>query len=145
MDDNLGDLVNLLEAADVVTGFNIKGFDIPLLEATIKRKLNLKKVYDVLEWSRIACGWNPGNDYFRYPKGLKLDDHLEGTFGRDSMKTANGADAPLMWQSGKVGTLVSYCLADVKRELKLFQHILSGEPVKTATHGSKKISIEVLS
>lgn len=137
MDDNLPELVELLEAADVVVGFNIEGFDIPLLEATIGRKLNLKNVYDILYWSRRSIGWMPAD---RFPTGLKLDDHLEGTFGKDGMKTAHGAEAPLMFQRGEIGRLTSYCLADVAAELRLFQHIQEEKSVKTATHGSRMIA-----
>lgn len=144
MDDNLEELAKVLEESDVVVGFNIIGFDIPLLEVTLGRKLNLKKVYDILYWSRKSVGFEPGNRYESYPKGLKLDDHLSGTFGDTFMKTANGAEAPKMWQDKKIGTLVSYCLADVRRETALFQHILEGKPVVTKTYGSKMIETSCL-
>lgn len=165
MDDNLPELARRLIGADLVVGFNILGFDLPLLKATLKVRLDehvnanrnlyehgfageaadlldliqrLDHVYhyDLLYWSRRATGWNDGQFF---PKGLKLDDHLLGTFGQGFMKTEHGANAPLLWQAGKLGQLISYCLADVKRERLLFEHVFEGKPVKTAAHGERTL------
>ena len=73
----------------------------------------------------------------QFPRGLKLDDHLLGTFGKEHMKTESGADAPIFYQQGKMGKLISYCLADVKREAKLFKHVWDDKHVNTATHGMR--------
>ncbi len=134
MDDNLSELADLLEKAPLISGFNIIGFDIPLLEATLGRKLNLNKIYDMLEVSRRSVGWSEGK-YF--PKGLRLNDHLSGIF--DDKKTEDGADAPIFWQEKKLGRLISYCVADVHRETKLFAHMQNQGWVKTLTHGQKEI------
>lgn len=142
MDDNIECLFNELENAEIVTGFNIKGFDIPLLEATVGRPFMPKgEVYDMLEWSRRSVGWDQSKPF---PKGLRLDNHLEATFGKENMKTANGAEAPLMWQQNRIGELISYCLADVRRERDLFEHILTGKPVKTEMHGERIIDLPKL-
>ena len=133
MDDNLPELAERLAAADLVTGFNISDFDIPLVRATLKAPdLNLK-VYDPLYWHRQALGGS------KFIKGLKLDDHLYGTFGKEHMKTGNGADAPLWWKGGQIGRLVSYCIDDVKREAKLFDHIWKGLPVTTPLNGTNHL------
>lgn len=141
MEDNLVDLGRRLDTADMVVGFNILGFDVPLLEATLGPKwagiLPHVKTYDLLYWSRVSTGWSPTGG--RFPRGLKLDDHLLGTFGQAHLKTADGAQAPSMWQEGRIGELVSYCLADVKREAMLFKHVWNGLPVKTQEHGDKKL------
>jgi len=135
MDDNLEELVERLNEADLISGFNINGFDIPLLRVTAKTKLNDNlPVYDLLDEVRHAVGYRKGG---RFPSGLKLDDCLLGTFGREHMKTEDGANAPIFWQEGKVGKVVSYCLADVKREAKLFHHVWLGKEVTSAAHGSK--------
>lgn len=126
MDDNIQELGKLLEEADIISGFNIEGFDLPLLEATLGRKLKIKACYDVLKFSRYSVGWKEGG---KFPTGLKLDDHLEATYGKEFMKTAHGAEAPKMWQAGRLGTLVSYCVADVRREKELFLKILKREAI----------------
>ncbi len=141
MDDNLHELCELLNDADLVVGFNIKGFDIPLINATDKAKGLLRgdlKIYDILEYSRRAVGYHNGPNR---PKGMRLDDHLLGTFGQDFMKTQDGADAPLFWQRGELGKLISYCLADVHREAKLFNHIMDHGFVVTPTHGKREVEL----
>lgn len=144
MDDNLGELADQLNRAELVVGFNILGFDLPLLRAELKnQKLEQQirpglPVYDMLEHSRLAAGWKPHQPY---PKGLRLDNHLAGTFGRDMMKTEAGADAPVFWQQKKLGRLVSYCLADVRREAALFRRAWDTGVFRTDTHGEKSIHL----
>lgn len=134
MDDNIHHLGMDLENADIVTGFNIKGFDIPLLEAVLGRQLQFRgMIYDILEHSRNAVGLR------QFAKGLKLDNHLEATFGSEGMKTAHGAEAPIMWQEKRIGELISYCIRDVSCEKRLFNHIALSLPVKTEMHGEKKL------
>lgn len=143
-EDNLGLLITLLNRADMIVGFNIGGFDLPLIYATKPHGDRLNKnlpTYDMLEYSRLSIGWRPGN---KFPTGLKLDNHLEGTFGTSFMKTENGANAPIFWKQGKYGEVINYCLGDVKREKTLFEHVWKGLPVKCVadgvqTHGSRKL------
>lgn len=140
MDDNLPDLVKLLCASDMVAGFNIDGFDIPLLMKTLGadgiplgRHFNGSiHTYDLLYYSRRAVGWKDGD---RYPKGMKLDDHLSATFGPALMKTGSGEKAPALWQERRLGELISYCIADVKRECMLFERAWYGHQISTDTHG----------
>lgn len=140
MDDNIADLAEQLNQAELAVGFNILGFDLPLLNATVPGKLKPRaemNVYDMLEQSRISMGWDPGKRYDKYPVGLKLDNHLRGTFGDNYKKTEAGADAPLFWQRGQLGRLVSYCVADVKRECSLFRHVWDRGEYTTDTHGTR--------
>jgi len=144
LDDNLTDLYTELNAADMVVGFNTLGFDVPLLNATrthshtgeeiIRPDVKLNNHYDMLYWSRRATGWNTSG---RFPSGLKLDEHLKHMFCIE--KTEDGADAPKFYQGGKMGRLISYCIADVARERKLFEHIWDFGFVSTATHGKRII------
>lgn len=139
LEDNLGDFVSLLNRADMISGFNILGFDIPLVIKTPPHGKDMKREfvhYDMLFFSRLSTGWTPGA---RFPTGLRLDNHLESTFGKDFMKTEDGANAPILWQQKKYGRVIDYCLADVKREKTLFEHIWKGLPVKTAAHGTKTL------
>ncbi len=138
MDDNLPELAHRLNTADLVVAFNQLGFDNELVR---KSGLDLKpdsllKNYDMLLESRVAAGWVDGTTR---PKGMRLDDHLEATFGKSSMKTADGADAPGMFQRGEIGKLTSYCLADVAREKKLFEHIWTKGVVRTRAHGERRL------
>lgn len=135
MDDNLHELTERMNDADLVVGFNHVPFDIPLLEAETRRPIRKDNHWDILEHSRRAIGWRPGPGGGKMPHGCKLDNHLLGTFGKDSVKTAHGSEAPLMWKRRELGRLISYCLDDVKREARLFKYAWDHGIVKTDTHG----------
>lgn len=139
MKDNMEELVELLNNADLIVAFNQIQFDNPLLRATgykLKEDSDLKN-YDMLVESRKATGWRPGD---RFPKGLKLDNHLEGTFGVSFMKGGNGADAPKWWQQKLVGKLLNYQIRDIRVEKGLFEHIWEYGYVRTAEHGQKLLA-----
>ena len=138
MFDNLPDLIHRLNSADLITGFNIDGFDIPLLRATpgLPALNVILPTWDMLYWSRRAMGWTP--DKF-FPKNMKLDNHLIGTFGHHEVKTASGAEAPQMYKAKQIGRLVSYCIADVRRERDLFESMIDTGVATTDTHGSHEI------
>lgn len=136
--DNMPAIIERMNRADLIVGFNIIKFDNASLRACgypLKPDAELP-LYDILEHSRKACGWVPGG---RYPSGLKLDNHLEGTFGKAQMKTGAGAMAPVLFQAGKIGELLSYNWCDTKREKALLEHIWMYGHVTTPTHGRKQI------
>jgi DEAD/DEAH box helicase domain-containing protein len=129
-----------LNQADLIVGFNILGFDNELVRAQGGPLLPDDKLkhWDILYYSRLAMGWREGD---RYPKGMRLDDHLKATFGEEFMKTEDGALAPKMWRDGRRGEVVSYCLADVRREKMLFEYIAHNGYASTAEHGRKNFDI----
>lgn len=135
LDDNIELLPKRLNEADLVVGFNIGPFDLPLVKAETGVEIKAK-TYDMLFYSRRSTGWKPGG---RYPSGLKLDNHLEAMFGIANKKTEDAAMAPKMYQDGKWGQLISYCSADVMREKWLFEFMWSQGLVKTHAHGQKEI------
>lgn len=129
-----------LNSADLIVGFNICGFDNELIRAQGGPLApdTMLNHFDMLYYSRVAMGWTPKA---RYPSGMKLDDHLRATFGEKYLKTEDGADAPKMWRDGRRGEIVSYCLADVRREKILFEHMFNTGWAETATHGKKYIDL----
>jgi hypothetical protein len=123
MDDNMDELVSRLnEPNTLIVAFNQKGFDNQVLRADkVLKRTGVRLLedtdlvqFDMLEESRRASGLNS-----KAP-GFKLDDHLK-CCGLPC-KTGDGALAPKMWQDGKVGTLVDYCLNDVSVEKRLFEY-----------------------
>jgi hypothetical protein len=143
-DKDVEQLANRLNDADLVVGFNTTGFDNDVVRSNGGENLlsdHSLKNWDILEHSRRSTGWDPSK---QFPKGMRLDDHLEATFGEGFMKTADGADAPLMFQRGELGKLTSYCLADVRREKTLFEHIVQHGWVKTKMHGQKHIDLSLI-
>lgn len=119
MDDNIAELVDRLNEPDtLVVAFNHVGFDNKLLRASgfaLKPDNDLKN-YDMMLVSKDGAG--AANE--KFAKGFKLDDHLKA-LGMP-MKTGEGAIAPILWQEGKIGAVVDYCLNDVMVERMLFEH-----------------------
>jgi DEAD/DEAH box helicase domain-containing protein len=139
-DDNLGELAEQINSAELVVGFNHIGFDNKLMRASgysVLPDTHLKQ-YDILLASRKAVQERqPGQ---KFPKGLKLDDHLKGMFGESLMKTGHGELAPKLYQEKKWGPLVSYCIADVRRTCMVFEHIWEQQSVTTPMWGKLFVS-----
>ena len=141
LDDNMGDLWEALIKADLVTGYNILSFDLPLLKAEMENWIHrltaqhqmeeeaakmlagleaqyakvLLKSYDMYPEAKAGAGADT------YDKGYRVDDLLRATWGAAAGKTGNGAFAPDLFKAGKQGELISYCIADVQRERRLFE------------------------
>lgn len=123
--DNIQKLVDLLNSADVITGFNIMNFDVPLLSyhaSELDRPLKNSLIsYDMLleSWAGAERAGlkKPG----QHISGFKLDNHLISMLGPDFVKTGEGAMAPALWESGRTGELMDYCLNDAHRERLLFE------------------------
>lgn len=125
-------LIERLNRADLIVGFNHIGFDNNLLRKQghgLKPDAELPN-YDILEHTRRGLGWTEGK---KFPKGCNLDEHLKAMFGM--AKTSNGAEAPKMFQEGRLGELVTYQIADVRRERMVFEHIWLHGTTMTPTNG----------
>src|SRR3990167_9037441 len=137
-DDNLDRMVERINEADLVVGFNIVEFDLPLIAVSAKAQLRpdiAMNCYDMLPVTRRSTGWRAG----RFPSGMKLDDHLLAMYGTAGMKSGHGANAPNLWQEKKLGELCSYVLRDVNREKALFESAWYAGQFATPTHGIKEV------
>lgn len=145
LDDNVMELWELLVDSDMITGFNIVNFDIPLVAAQVinllgpgaTEKINrmaqelVSKSYDIFPVSKEGAGvTNP------FTPGFKLDNHLELMYPH-LMKTADGSEAPAMYKEGRMGELISYCIADVHRERLMFEHCWYAGWLMTKAHTDK--------
>lgn len=135
--NDVQDLCDRLNRADLVVAFNQEGFDLPLLAGSggILGEVNN---YDMLKYSRFSLGWTPKD---RFPSGLTLDNHLEAIFGKENMKTMHGSEAPIEWQKGNAGKVITYCIADVRREKSLLEHIYVTGKISSLAHGQRDIDI----
>jgi hypothetical protein len=77
--------------------------------------------YDILAELWRAKGMDPDN-FSDAHKGHGLDAcaRANGLPG----KNGNGAVAPILWQYGKIGTVIDYCLDDVRLTERLFHTIV---------------------
>lgn len=137
-DDNMEELAQLLNNADLVVGFNQLGFDNNLLRGSGYGLLPDSQLsnYDLLDVSRRAIGWQSG---LNYPRGCKLDNHLEAMFGKDRMKTGNGQMAFDLYAAKKWGALISYNVADVRRTKMVFDHVWTSGTLATVQHGIRTV------
>jgi DEAD/DEAH box helicase domain-containing protein len=140
-EENLDDLKKDFDAADLIVGFNILGFDIPLLKAVGQRvgvefDISKDKVYDL--FADIKYSLNN-----QYPKGWKLNNVAQSSlpFG----KNGNGAEAPGLWQTGQIAKLATYVLQDVKVEKSLFDYALEYGYVKNNFTNPTKVELKLLS
>lgn len=172
LDDNLPDLWKMLHEADMVTGFNIETFDLPLIRAEMANKIGhlveaqldpsegaeqaaslrkamtekldaqydsiMSKTYDLYHAIKAGAGADT------YDKGYRVDDVLRATWGHEAAKTGNGAFAPDLWKEHKLGELISYCVADVARERRLFERAWHSALFRALGHkeGTESFQVE---
>lgn len=122
MEDNMDELRAIFDDKDnfPFVGFNSKGFDNKLLVAN-NVNVNDMLCYDILQKVWVADGLEPE---FRYPShiGYGLDDIVKVNFNR--AKSGHGALAPVQWQRREYGSVVDYCLEDVRLTKMVMDQIL---------------------
>ncbi len=122
MKDNMDAFKALAEAPDtLLVGFNNRAFDDRLIAGALGISVPEQRSYDLLRAARVALGHDPG--YFA-GSGLNLDSLCKANFLPG--KSGNGAFAPILWQQGKVGQVVDYCLSDTLQTKKLIELVLAG-------------------
>lgn len=89
--------------------------------------------YDILVELWVAAGLGPVFKSGGHG-GYGLDATCKANLGYG--KTGNGALAPILWQEGKVGEVVDYCLSDVHRTKKLFDMIIGMIPLISPKTGN---------
>ena len=106
---------DLLESCPHLVTFNGIGFDIPVIEGILDRKIPLSYHFDLL-----SLIWEALNDKRASKRGYTLNDVAHRTLGRG--KRGSGTHAPALAEDGHFGELFEYCLQDVllTRELAQF-------------------------
>lgn len=114
MRDNFHHFQNLVDAREHIIGFGSYNFDDKLCAA---HDIEVRTTYDLLQKVRSAVSKLPKAQGAPRPS-YNLAALAQTNLGRG--KTGSGADAPLLWQRGRVGELISYCLHDVQVTKALF-------------------------
>lgn len=124
-----------LAADRLCVGFNSIRFDNAVIRATGVADIDKEQCYDILREMWLAAGVGDAEPFdFKRHGGYGLDATCERNFG--TKKTGNGALAPVLWQQGKVGQVIDYCLNDIKLTKQIFDLILTGTPVVSPKDGS---------
>jgi DEAD/DEAH box helicase domain-containing protein len=100
-------LIDHLDKADLIIGFNIKGFDYRVLGAYTHRDLHALPTFDILEDVHRRLGFRLGLD------------HL-ATETLEHGKTADGLQAVEWFRQGEMDKLIEYCRQDVATTRDLF-------------------------
>lgn len=119
-EDNLWQFAKAVEAADLLVGFNNLKFDTNILAAN---GINIppEKEYDICREMWIADGLNPYEFNKKTHGGYSLEKAMYANLGIG--KSGSGKTAPIDWQQGRIGKVITYCLADVMGTKKLFDLI----------------------
>jgi DEAD/DEAH box helicase domain-containing protein len=106
-ENELKNLIDLCEER-LVIGYNIRGFDLPVMAAyglDLKRLDVFDIMYDLQTLTRQQF--------------LKLEAVARGTLGAG--KSADGLMAVEWWKKGEIQKIIDYCLQDVKVTRDVFQ------------------------
>ena len=126
LEDNLLEFVDLAMGRDILVSYNGIHFDNRVIEHTTGIVFPDVKCYDILIELWAAAGLGPEFNY-RTHGGYTLDAVSRANGG--SPKSGSGALAPVLWQRGRHGEVINYCLSDVKMTKGLFDIVLSRQPL----------------
>ena len=90
-----------------------------LLEQALGIQIPVNRSWDLLRAVRVARGEGPGS-----VGGPNLDTLAKANFLQG--KSGSGAFAPILWQKGKLGQVVDYCLNDCLTLKKLIELVIAG-------------------
>lgn len=108
-DSELEGLWPYIDAADVLVGFNIRHFDLPVLARHYPGNIEALPVFDLLEAVKSVLGFR-----------LKLDTLVQATLG--TAKSGSGLDAVRWYREGQIEKVRQYCIQDVAVTRDLFEY-----------------------
>ena len=108
-ESDVGDLINQLADADLIVGFNLKGFDYVVLRPYTSVNLWQLPTFDMLEHVKRTLGFR-----------LSLDALARETL-RET-KSADGLQSLRWWKAGKVDLVAEYCRKDVEITKRLHEY-----------------------
>jgi DEAD/DEAH box helicase domain-containing protein len=107
-EDQAPELVDELASADLVVGFNVLGFDYPVLRPYTEYPLETLPTVDMLREVHLVLGFR-----------LSLQALAEGTLGVG--KSADGLQAVRWFRQGELEKVIEYCRRDVEITRRLYE------------------------
>lgn len=114
---NISKLGELLQAVDLVIGYNVRQFDLAVLQPYFNFPMSDVPVLDILEEVEKVFGHR-----------IRLDAIAQATLGVG--KTGSGYNAINLWRQGKVEELKAYCLNDVKLTKEIYDYASANGKLK---------------
>jgi DEAD/DEAH box helicase domain-containing protein len=109
-ENDLDKFKDVLKEADIIVGYNLYGYDFPVLRKYYDFDLKEKKVVDIFK-----------DIVKRHNIYLKLDNIAEATV--HAGKIAHGLDAVRFYKQGMLDKLKEYCDMDVKLTADVYEFI----------------------
>lgn len=125
LEGELSELWPILERADLLIGFNIVNFDVPILDKYYQGNLHSLRTLDLLTEVERSLG-----------RRIGLDALAQATLG--SAKSASGMDAIRWWRSGEIEKIRRYCLDDVRITKELYEYALAHGSLAYEDRGEKR-------
>ncbi|MEW6610239.1 MAG: ribonuclease H-like domain-containing protein [Patescibacteria group bacterium] len=108
-EEELNELEQKLSRKPMLVGFNIKGFDIPVLQPHLSLSLVSLPVVDIMDDLALSLGYR-----------VSLESVARGTLGKG--KTGHGLEAIRLYREGKWDELIEYCLQDVRLTKEIYEY-----------------------
>lgn len=109
LESELSKLYPLLESASYVVGFNVRSFDLQVLQGYYPGKVEQFGVFDILEDIKEKIGHR-----------LSLNDVLSATINKK--KTGHGLQAIGYYENGEFEKLKQYCMDDTMLTKEIFDY-----------------------
>lgn len=120
-----------LKEAELIIGFNIRRFDLPVLQPYLSYPVESLRVLDIMEEVVKNLGHR-----------LSLDSISQATLGRG--KSGSGLDALRWFKEGRFDLITQYCLDDVKLTKDVYEYGKQhGRLFAVSRFGSDKLHIPV--
>jgi len=130
LEHELPKLWPVLEQADVLIGYNLDYFDIPILDKYYEGSLQKKKTIDLLGEIKKASG-----------RRVSLNKVAAGTLGTE--KSGSGLDAVTWWQRGEIEKIKKYCQDDVRITKELYDFAFQNGYVMFEQHSQlQKVQLD---
>ncbi|MGD9162496.1 MAG: DUF1998 domain-containing protein, partial [Desulfobacteraceae bacterium] len=130
-EDKINEMVDRFKEADLIVGFNVKGFDYKVLGAYTNINLFDLPTFDILE-----------DVYKRLGFRLGLDNLAKETVNHG--KSADGLQAVEWFRQGDMESIIKYCIQDVAATRDLFYHGLEkGHLIYRSRKDNKRARFDV--
>lgn len=129
-EDRIGELIELLQEADLVVGYNIRGFDYEVLRGYTDADLASLPTCDLMLDLEARLGFRP-----------KLESVASSTLGTG--KSADGLQALEWWRQGEIDKIAEYCKEDVRVTRDLYDFGKRNRCVLISRFGGKPRQVEV--
>ncbi|MBI5470253.1 ribonuclease H-like domain-containing protein [Candidatus Kaiserbacteria bacterium] len=117
VESELPSLWKILEATDILVGYNSDHFDIPLLNKYYPGDLGKLKSVDLM-----------AEIYKNVGRRIRLDAVAEGTLGKK--KSGGGGQSLVWWRNGEIERVKEYCKRDVELTKELYEYALKNGGLK---------------